>query len=716
MSQVPLQLFPVSSTEGINLNTKNRDISYLYGLSDFWSTTFKDRDIVNTLLQATALQASDIYNRFIQLTSGICLENIQSQLNFQTTLIFLSSLDLVPGTLTTYRLPDNITYSGYIVDQPLLPRTYLEQNIDYIIDPIAKTITFSQPLSSYKFVYKTDSSTTTFALWLLDSKVENDMLYTQYATIVNISRPNFVNDTFKNFLYGLYYLYTQGPTLDIIKRGINLVLEVPISLQDETVIDIQIYDESNEYLVITDQNTYILPNGIPPLVTIGQVITQGQELGSWVDIKDYIHDGDWWLNIAIPDKIMPQAPVGQSRYATAGSYAYSLMANYLKNHTFLVNIKTTNFENIQTYTQIAEVLSTIKPKYTYPIYVWTVPLTETLTISDGDFSVAYGMSSCEKLTTGIDRFRRNSNNPLFRKCPSFTHFSGPGLLDDLLGNNPQLNGSTSSIQFEDPITGTITQTGDVTGFINQFSVMRPNDTYTENWIQLFNSRDNQYFRPPMSKAFHTADIVNAPVSTYGYDYLAALYPGKRVLRLYTTNTADVLTKFSALGITSGTISSAWFTFIAPGSSTGIGATMVTNYSTYLFPTLPLYFYEILPNDSFTSYAPLSGQILTTDFLLFVKMFEDVIGVYWVTTNQSVNPPAYVPNYETDLLTTKISGTRTRGQGIIGQTTYMTRAYPYPGNDSGHACMTEYTDLENTDVLLDRNTAGQSTLTFTRSWN
>ena len=710
MSQLPLQLFPVSSTEGINIASKDRTISYLYGISDFWMTVFKDQEVVNTLLKANSVQASDIYNRFLQLTSGICLEDIQSQLNFQTRLVFLSSQNLVSGTLATYHLPDNITFSRYVVDQPLLPRSYLEQEIDYFIDPDLKTISFAKPLSAQKFIYKRTSSVVTYALWFMDSKVENDLLIDQYSSMVNISRPTFVSDTFKNFLYGIYFLYTQGPTLEIIKRGINLVLEVPISLQDEQVIDIRIYDETNEYLVITNQNTYRIPNGIPPLVAAGDFLIQGQELGSWVDIKDYLHDGDWWLNISIPDKIMPHVPEGQTRFATLGSYAYSLMANYLKNHTFLVNIKTTNFENLQTYAQITDILQTIKPSYTYPIYIWTVPLEEVLTLDDGNFSMSYGHPFCEKLTNGIARFRRDSNNPIHRTCPSFTRFSGPGLLDDLLGNNSQLNGISQTVVV---VEDTHDSTETITGFINQFAAMRANTTYIENWFNLFTGRNNQYYRPPMTMAFRTTGTTGLPVSNFGYDYLASLYsPTHRVLRLFTTTRADVLTTYSGLGITSGVVDSANFTF----TTGAVGSTLRSSFSTLMLPNANRHFNFAMPRDSWNSYAPLSTDILNSDSLLFVKMFEDIIAVYWVTTNATINPPAYIPNYETDALTTKIVGTRTRGQGIVGQPTYMSRAYPYPLTDTGHACMIDYSDLENTDVGIDRNDARNPTLTFTRSWN
>ena len=217
----------------------------------------------------------------------------------------------------------------------------------------------------------------------------------------------------------------------------------------------------------------------------------------------------------------------------------------------------------------------------------------------------------------------------------------------------------------------------------------------------------------MSVALRTTDITGLPVSSFGYDYLASLYsPTTRVLRLFTTTKADIVATYTSLGITSGAIDAAWFTL----TTGAIGSTLRSSFSTLMLPNANRHFNFTMPRDSWNSYAPLSTDILDSDSLLFVKMFEDIMAVYWVTTNATVNPPAYIPDYEMGALTTKIVGTRTRGQGIIGQPVYMSRAYTYPLTDTDHTCMIDFSDLENTDVGIDRNDARNPTLTFTRSWN
>ena len=78
-----------------------------------------------------------------------------------------------------------------------------------------------------------------------------------------------MDQTFKNYISGLYYVYSGGPTLDLIKKGLNLALGIPICRGNETVLDIRNYLETDQYIIITDQNQYVIPYGLTPLVNVG---------------------------------------------------------------------------------------------------------------------------------------------------------------------------------------------------------------------------------------------------------------------------------------------------------------------------------------------------------------------------------------------------------------------------------------------------------------
>jgi len=121
-------------------------------------------------------------------------------------------------------------------------------------------------------------------------------------------------------------------------------------------------------------------------VAVDDVLSVGDEIAVWVEVKDYQNDGDWWINFMIPSHVLPNIPTDipeRNRYATEGSYADYLMRNYLKKHTFLVNVKTVSFKNIQSFEQLSKIIADVKPSYTTPIYVWTVPTSdEILALND----------------------------------------------------------------------------------------------------------------------------------------------------------------------------------------------------------------------------------------------------------------------------------------------------------------------------------------------
>lgn len=51
--------------------------AYLYGLSDFWSTIFEDPELFGGLYNATTTQMAKVYSKFLSLTSGLSLEDVQ---------------------------------------------------------------------------------------------------------------------------------------------------------------------------------------------------------------------------------------------------------------------------------------------------------------------------------------------------------------------------------------------------------------------------------------------------------------------------------------------------------------------------------------------------------------------------------------------------------------------------------------------------------------
>lgn len=455
-----------SSSEGLNIGKDARVMTYLHGLSDFWVYMFDDASKVNMLLEANAITASDIYNKFLQLTSVISLENITTLTNTQLKLILIGDNDRVDGKVETYKIPKDaaIKYAKCLVNRAFLPTTNLENEADYYIDEDLGEISFAQPLSGLGFPLRTLSDNTKqWALWAIDAKVDDQLIYDNYAKLLDIN-PTTSTQLFKDFVYGMYYLFVQGPNLDTLRRGLNIALGIPLIRSDgETILEVRKYLGTDQFLVITDANSYLVPYGLEPTLAVGDVVNTGDEIAQWIEVKDYINDGEWWINFMLPSQLMPFVPPSipggggvnadttPDRYMTAGSYADWLMRNYLKTHTFLVNVKTLGFKNIQNFEQLSDVIKQVRPTYTTPIYVWTVPTGSEIIEAIDTIKLTAGVDRCECVTEPIKKFRRDSATPLTRGCPEYIRMSASSSLDDLMGITPELNPTRS-----DPSLGLMT--------------------------------------------------------------------------------------------------------------------------------------------------------------------------------------------------------------------------------------------------------------------
>jgi hypothetical protein len=398
------------TVNGLDIGKNDNNLTYLYGLSDFWSYIYEDKDKINLLLEADAVKLSDIYSKFLQLASTISIEDIITSTHQQIKLVFINATDEVIGEVNTFTMPETIISANAIANRPLLPTVYLENEIHYRISDDGKQIQFYNALNTLGFPTRTlPDGTKQYALWFVDVRVDEQFLYDFYGKLIGVS-PEISTDNFKNFLYGLYFLYANGPNLDTIRKGLNLTLGIPLARETETVLDVRKYLDSDQFLVTTDLNSYLIPYGLEPSVAMGDILNATDELAQWIEVKDWVNDDGWWLNLHIPEKVLPYIPAGEvDRYAIAGSYADRLMRDFLKYHTFLVNVKTIDFKNLQSFSQLSDIINQVKPTYTTPIYIWTVPTTkEKITFDDGELHFTGTMAPCDDLTMPSEKMVRNN--------------------------------------------------------------------------------------------------------------------------------------------------------------------------------------------------------------------------------------------------------------------------------------------------------------------
>lgn len=413
--------------------------NYIYGLVDFWAFMFQDKDLLDKTLEAQSYQLSEMYSRFLQLCSSVSLFDIRSTFHSDIKLMLLDETDLVGSGLETstqrvsfrYRLPFKALMAKFLMDKPMLPGVVLQEDVHFrlgsegtelelfttlggeqtafVSRAIRKTLTVkavSGNLVSFKNTLYTKTygetevlpkvnqevevSVTQWSIWITDVEIDEQVVYNYFGKFVGVT-PATSTDLFRDFIRGLYYLYSGGPTLDLLKRGLNLAIGLPFARQTEQVLAITFDDESGNYSVTTANNSYTIPYGIDPATMItlstgeiipglkvGDVLLAGYEVLALVQIWDYRTPGrqDWWLNLAIPTYLIPSWAAthpNQPMIAVPNGEIDYYMRKYLKTHTFYVRIEAVAALATASMTEIIRHLDYAKPTHTMPIYAWAVP-------------------------------------------------------------------------------------------------------------------------------------------------------------------------------------------------------------------------------------------------------------------------------------------------------------------------------------------------------
>lgn len=342
--------------------------AYLYGLSDFWVTLFQDPEVNQRLLETTTVSASEIYSRFLQLTSTISLSDIAQVTGHDIRLVTIE-VDELSGVEVEFALPENFISAKTLSDRPFLPVSVLEENVDYRFE--SGTLIFSKPLLDYAFPYTvTESGKWRFAFWATDCAVDEELIARIYAPLVKVD-PQASTDRYRDFIRGLFFLYTNGPNISYMNRGLSLSLGIPLARTSETVLLITRDAQTGQWIVVTDYNAYTLPYSIQPTVVVGQVLSSGDGLANVIELKDHLVEDEWWLNLYIPKTIIPGGAT-----AVPGSDIDLLMRRFLKTHTFLVKVNWNPGYEINGFETLLDMVRQSKPSYTLGVFAWSVPIGE----------------------------------------------------------------------------------------------------------------------------------------------------------------------------------------------------------------------------------------------------------------------------------------------------------------------------------------------------
>ncbi len=405
------------------------NLSALYGLSSFWNTYFANAQLYTDVLGAQTNLMGRLYVRLLQEMSPVSLSgtnvNLQQEVQLETFPVG------GPYTLST-----NVTTCKYLVDRPVLPRLVLENNVDFTIQNGSIIWANPENVSGYPFALQTGSSGTQIAVWLVDAQLDEGWLYKYYGNLLEVPyQPS--SETYSQFLQGVLYMQVNGPIVDVLTAGLQITLGLPLALYDEVVLSTATLE--GQYVVVTDRTSYSINAALGFSIAIGTQLTTGEPLfpqaGAIVDwqVKD-----KWWINLVIPEQIMPNPP--QEPLCLPGNWADDIVETYLKTHSFEVRLGV----SVAQVQEFVNILRNIIPTYTYPWVFSVSTLNEALVLTD-PLDVTLGLGNCERFPQ-VDLFTRD-NYQYTRGCPLFNRYTIPEGL-----NNRDLGGSTLTQSFSGQVT------------------------------------------------------------------------------------------------------------------------------------------------------------------------------------------------------------------------------------------------------------------------
>ncbi len=412
-------------------------MSYYYGLSDFWLQIFGDKDLVDSLLEVSTQTLGDAYGQFLQRAGNISLDTIQESYNSQLKLYLFSPADAVDGlTGTIFKLPEKTTRMDFMMNRPMLPSISLSHGVHFEINEEGTEVSFYKPLAELGFPQRvTSEGKTQFAIWGSNVCVDENIIYSQFGRAVGMS-PDRTIGNYKNFIQGLYFLYSHGPVINYLQAGVNLAIGVPTVRANEKVMSVLQNPINGHWEILTATNFYDIPYGFQPDIAEGDELTEGMQLVNWIDVRDYQKNGEWWYNTFIPGELTGGVQYPPVKKNTDMAY---IMRNYLKYNTFMVLFQQSGID-LKGYYAVSDVIWRARPSHTFPVFVWKGALgDEIINVTDEDLEMGQLVQVEDNIyDTRIIDFVRNDRGTYFSRGTNYyNRFQIPVYHQGMVGDAPK---------------------------------------------------------------------------------------------------------------------------------------------------------------------------------------------------------------------------------------------------------------------------------------
>lgn len=179
-------------------------------------------------------------------------------------------------------IPDQI---GLIADHTDQPTVVLFPGMDFdILDNRLsfRENPFDNPLLNAREIYENgvviDYELT---LWAIDARRDQGDIWNFYGFATGFNHRS--SNRYRDFVNALWDTWTQGPSIEQVRRLALSIADAPISETDEIVEALT--TDARGQLIITDKSVYRAHADAALLVDVGQVLTKGEELVDTVRVN-----------------------------------------------------------------------------------------------------------------------------------------------------------------------------------------------------------------------------------------------------------------------------------------------------------------------------------------------------------------------------------------------------------------------------------------------
>lgn len=261
-------------------------------LGTFWYDLYGGRDQVLAYVEGKCLLEQQTQND---------LQNLAGIGGLRTTPLFRRLLwypvriranDIVDnedGTFT-WTAPDKLVDVPVICSQLATPSVVLLNNLDFVVDRDAHTMSFienpfTNPLFPINDILADDLSVEDqeIELWLFQADFEENYLSDHYGYVINLKDAS--TEGYKRALIALWDALVSGTAREQIDAVLTACTGAETAKQDGEVVQ-YISSDAVGKLVITDQNVYRYHADATILVSVGEILVYGQYLADTFIVYD----------------------------------------------------------------------------------------------------------------------------------------------------------------------------------------------------------------------------------------------------------------------------------------------------------------------------------------------------------------------------------------------------------------------------------------------